>query len=64
MGTIVTLTRTKKVAGERVIGNLFQGTWHANRTASHLHDRFTLYISNLVAAIDVRQDMTAGNTHF
>ena len=60
---VVTLSCAKEVAGYGVRDNLFQGARHTNRTASHLHDRFTLDVGNLIAAIDVCQDMATGDAH-
>ena len=56
--TLVTLTRTEEVAGQRVLGNLRQRSRHANRTARHLYRTFAFYVGNFVAAIGIGQDMT------
>ena len=64
MFTLIALSGTEEVTDNRVIQNLLQGTWHTNRTACHRHLTFTLYVGNLVATIDVRQNMTSGNNQF
>ena len=73
--TLVTLSRTKHVAGDGVSSNLFQCTRYAERTARHRNRAvscpfnqiaFTVVGSNvgmLIATIDRGQNVTTFNIH-
>ena len=63
MWTLITLTATEEVTGDRMCGNLCQRSRKTYRAASHRHGTTATYVCYLVTAIGVGQDVTTGNPH-